>query len=117
MGLRGSPTAEVILQDVRVPKTSMLGKIGDGFRIALDCLDKGRGMVGAMSTGIAQGALDVAKEYAKNRVQFGAPIAKQQAIQFMLADMETSIQASRCLTHAAAGDMIIREKTIFAFPP
>ncbi len=102
MGLRGSPTAEVILQDVRVPKTSILGQIGDGFRIALDCLDKGRIMVGAMSTGIAQGALDVAKEYAKTRVQFGVPIAKHQAIQIMLADMETSIQASRCLTQAAA---------------
>lgn len=115
MGLRGSPTAEVILQDVRVPKTSMLGKIGDGFRIALDCLDKGRGMVGAMSTGIAQGALDVAKDYAKTRVQFGAPIAKQQAIQFMLADMETSIQAARSLTHAAAWRYDNKEKNYIRF--
>ena len=102
MGLRGSPTGTVILDNVLVPKDNILGKIGDGFRIALDSLDKGRIMTGAMSIGIAQGALDCAVDYAKARVQFGKPIAEMQGIQFMLADMETSIQAARSLMLTAA---------------
>lgn len=102
MGLKGSSTAELILDQIKVPATNMVGKIGDGFRIALDCLDKGRIMVGAMATGLAQGALDAALDYAGNGVYNGSPLAKSQAVQFTLADMETTIQASRCLTHAAA---------------
>lgn len=102
MGLKGSTTAELILEQVKVPATNMVGKIGDGFRIALDCLDKGRIMVGAMATGLAQGALDEALNYVGNGFYNGVPLARSQAVQFALADMETIIQASRCLTHAAA---------------
>lgn len=102
MGLKGSSTAELILEDVRVPADNIIGKIGDGFRIALDCLDKGRIMVGAMATGLAQGALDIALDYAGKGIYNGVPLAKNQAVQFALADTETVIQASRCLTHAAA---------------
>ncbi len=102
MGLKGSSTAELILDQVRVPAESIVGNIGDGFRIALDCLDKGRIMVGAMATGLAQGALDVALEYVGSAVYHGTPMARSQAVQFALADMETVIQASRALTHAAA---------------
>jgi alkylation response protein AidB-like acyl-CoA dehydrogenase len=102
MGLKGSTTAELILDQVKVPATNMVGKIGDGFRIALDCLDKGRIMVGAMATGLAQGALDAALDYVGNGFYNGVPLARSQAVQFALADMETIIQSSRCLTHAAA---------------
>jgi len=102
MGLKGSTTAELILDQVRVPAENIVGKIGDGFRIALDCLDKGRVMVGSMATGLAQGALDIALEYAGSGVYNGKPLARSQAVQFTLADMETAIQAARCLTHAAA---------------
>ncbi len=102
MGLKGSSTAEIILDQVRVPADNIVGKIGDGFRIALDCLDKGRIMVGAMATGLAQGALDTALDYTGSAVYYGTPLAKSQDVQFNLADMETFIQASRSLTHAAA---------------
>ncbi len=102
MGLRGSPTAALSFIDMRVPQENIIGEIGDGFKIALDCLDKGRISVAAQAIGLAQGALDASVEYAKTRVQFGAPIAKQQAIQFMLADMEAQIQAARQLMYAAA---------------
>lgn len=98
MGFRGSSTVEVIFEDVRVPQKDMVGNIGDGFRIALDALDKGRIMVGGMSTGLAQGALDTATAYVQKR----KGLARQQTVQFALADMETSIQAARALTHAAA---------------
>lgn len=102
MGLKGSSTAELILDQIRVPAENIVGQIGDGFRIALDCLDKGRIMVGAMATGLAQGALDVALEFAGKNIYNGFPLARSQAVQFTLADMETIIQASRCLNHAAA---------------
>ncbi len=102
MGLKGSSTAEIILDQVRVPAENIVGSIGDGFRIALDCLDKGRIMVGSMATGLAQGCLDVALEFAQDGVCNGSPLVKSQAVQFTLADMETYIQASRSLTHAAA---------------
>jgi alkylation response protein AidB-like acyl-CoA dehydrogenase len=102
MGLKGSSTAEIIFDQVRVPGENIVGKIGDGFRIALDCLDKGRVMVGAMATGLAQGALDAALAFARDAVSDGVPLAGSQAVQFTLADMETVIQASRSLTQAAA---------------
>ncbi len=102
MGLKGSSTAELILDQVLVPAESIVGNIGDGFRIALDCLDKGRIMVGAMATGLAQGALDVALDYVGSAIYHGTPLARSQAVQFSLADMETEIQASRALTHASA---------------
>lgn len=102
MGLKGSSTAELILDQVLVPAESIVGNIGDGFRIALDCLDKGRIMVGAMATGLAQGALDVALDYVGSAIYHGTPLARSQAVQFSLAEMETTIQASRALTHSAA---------------
>lgn len=98
MGFRGSTTCEMSFEDLRVPKKDILGKIGDGFRIALDSLDKGRIMTGAMATGLAQGALDAATDYVRERPR----LAKQQAVQFALADMETNVQAARQFVHAAA---------------
>ncbi len=111
MGFRGSSTVEVIFEDVRVSKSSMVGNIGDGFRIALDALDKGRIMVGGMATGLAQGALDAATAYVQER----SSLARQQTIQFALADMETSIQASRALTHKAACKYDDKEKDHIRF--
>ncbi len=98
MGFRGSTTCEMSFEDLRVPKKDILGKIGDGFRIALDSLDKGRIMTGAMATGLAQGALDAATAYVRERKH----LARQQAVQFALADMETNVQAARHLVHGAA---------------
>ena len=102
MGLRGSPTCSVVLEDVRVPAEALLGDVGDGLPIALGTLDKGRIMTASMALGIAQGALELALGYAQEREQFGQPIARFQAIQFMLADMETDLQAGRALVRSAA---------------
>jgi len=102
MGLRGSPTCTVVLDDVRVPASAILGEIGAGLQIALSTLDKGRIMTAALALGIAQGALEVALAYARERAQFGRPIADFQAVQFMLADMETEILAARALVRSAA---------------
>ena len=102
MGIRSSATTEVIFEDCRVPKDNLLGQVGEGFKIAMMTLDGGRNGVAAQAVGIAQGAFDKSCEYAKNRVQFGKPISALQAIQFKLADMATSIEASRLLTYQAA---------------
>jgi butyryl-CoA dehydrogenase len=102
MGLRSSPTLELIFDNCRVPKENLLGNEGDGFKIAMSTLDGGRNGVAAQAVGIAQGALDEAVSYAKSREQFGQPIANFQAISFMLADMGTKIEASRLLTYQAA---------------
>ncbi len=102
MGLRSSPTLELIFENCRVPKENRLGKEGEGFKIAMSTLDGGRNGVAAQAVGIAQGALDEAVKYAKSREQFGKPIASFQAIAFMLADMGTKIEASRLLTYQAA---------------
>jgi alkylation response protein AidB-like acyl-CoA dehydrogenase len=102
LGLRGSHTAELILEDCRVPKENMLDKQGMGFIGAMNILDRGRTAIGAMSVGIARGAYEDALDYAKQRQQFGKPIGKNQAIQWMLADMATSIDAARLLVHRAA---------------
>lgn len=102
MGLRSSPTLELIFEDCRVPKENLLGKEGEGFKIAMSTLDGGRNGIAAQAVGIAQGALDAAADYAKSREQFGQPIANFQAISFMLADMGTKIEASRLLTYQAA---------------
>ncbi len=102
MGIRSSLTSEVILDEVRVPAESMLGRRGDGFKIAMDTLDCGRISIAAQAVGIAQAALDAAVEYARTRVQFGRPIGDQQAIRWMVADMATEIEAARLLTHKAA---------------
>jgi len=102
MGLRGSSTCSISFEDVEVPESSIVGKIGDGYRIALDCLDKGRIMCGSQSVGLAQGALEAAASYAKTRVQFGKPISENQGIQFILADMATEIELARTMVRAAA---------------
>jgi butyryl-CoA dehydrogenase len=102
MGIRSSPTAEIIFTDCQVPAENLLGKEGEGFKIAMMTLDGGRNGIAAQAVGIAQGALDAAVDYAKERVQFGKPIANQQGIGFKLADMATSVEASRLLTYQAA---------------
>lgn len=102
LGIRSSPTTEIIFQDCQVPKENVLGNIGDGFKIAMKTLDGGRNGIAAQAVGIAQGALDAATAYAKERHQFGKPIAAQQGIAFKLADMATSVEAARLLTYQAA---------------
>ncbi len=102
MGMRASPTREVILEDCRVPRRNLVGKEGDGFKIAMMALDSGRITIGAAAVGVAQAALDESMKYAKQREQFGQPIANFQAIQFMLADMATSIRAARNMVKEAA---------------
>ncbi len=97
LGIRGSSTTQILFDGVRVPKANLLGQEGKGFSIALSTLDGGRIGIAAQALGIAQGAFDYAKTYARERVQFGRPIAKLQAIQFMLADMSTKIAAARLL--------------------
>ena len=102
LGIRSSPTTEIIFEDCRVPKENLLGKEGEGFKIAMMTLDGGRNGIAAQAVGIAQGALDAAGDYAKEREQFGKPIAAQQGIGFKLAEMATGVEAARLLTYQAA---------------
>ena len=102
MGIRSSVQREIILDNCRVPAANLLGKEGEGFKIAMTTLDGGRIGVAAQSVGIAQAALEAAIKYSKERVQFGKPIASNQAISFMLADMATKVEAARLLTYRAA---------------
>lgn len=102
MGLRGTQNCDLIFENCRIPKENLLGKEGDGFKIAMATLDGGRIGIASQAVGIAQGAYEQALAYAKQRVQFGKPIATLQAIQFMLADMAVEIKASRMLTYNAA---------------
>jgi butyryl-CoA dehydrogenase len=102
LGLRGSHTAELILEDCRVSKENLLGEEGKGFTGAMNILDRGRTAIGAMSVGIARASFEDALDYAKQRQQFGRPIGKFQAIQWMLADMATEIDAARLLVFRAA---------------
>ncbi|MGH9689809.1 MAG: acyl-CoA dehydrogenase family protein [Candidatus Acidiferrales bacterium] len=102
MGLRLSRSAEIVFENCRVPGENRLGAEGHGLKIALESLDGGRVGIAAQAVGLAQGAMESAVRYAKERRAFGKPIAEQQAIQFMLADMATEIEAARCLTHYAA---------------
>ncbi|MDW0108616.1 acyl-CoA dehydrogenase [Sporosarcina aquimarina] len=102
LGIRSSPTTEIIFDNCRVPKENMLGEEGQGFIIAMKTLDGGRNGIAAQAVGIAQGALDHATDYAKERVQFGKPIVANQGIGFKLADMATATEASRLLTYQAA---------------
>jgi alkylation response protein AidB-like acyl-CoA dehydrogenase len=102
MGLRGMQVAELVFKDCPVPRENLLGEEGRGFAYAMMTLDRTRPTIAAQATGIAQGALDYVSRYAKERVQFGAPIANLQAIQFMLADMAIQIEAARSLTYRAA---------------
>jgi butyryl-CoA dehydrogenase len=102
MGIRASKTTEVVMQNVRVPKENLIGSEGLGFVVAMRTLDKSRPGVGAQAVGIAQGALEEALAYAQKRVQFGQPIINFQAIQFMLADMATKIEAARAMVYSTA---------------
>lgn len=102
MGLKGSPTTQLYFENVEVPETNLIGNIGDGTKIAFAVLNKGRLNTAAQAIGIAQGALDVAAEYSKTRVQFGRPIGEFQAVQIMLADMETDIQSARAMMQKTA---------------
>ena len=110
MGVDALHACELIFQDCRIPRSNLVGKEGDGFKIAMEALDPGRVTVGAQGVGIAQGALDYAVDYAKRRVQFNQPIAEFQGIQFMVADMATAVEASRQLVFRAAYAIDEKEK-------
>lgn len=116
MGIRASGTAELICRGARIPKENLLGKEGDGFKIAMMTLDKTRPNVGAQSLGLAQGALDCALAYAKTQTQCGRPLAQQQAIRFKLVDMEAQVQAARNIVYIASDkiDKKASDRTIFS---
>ncbi|HMG26695.1 MAG TPA: acyl-CoA dehydrogenase family protein [Acidimicrobiia bacterium] len=101
MGLRGSPTGEVVLEDVAVPAGNLIGEQGRGFHYALEALDRSRPIIAAQAIGLAQGALDVAGAYILERRQFDQRIADFQGVQFMLADMATQLEAARLLVYSA----------------
>ena len=103
LGIRSSATRELIFTNCKVPKENLIGKEGLGFIVAMKTFDKSRPGIGAQAVGIAQGALDHALRYAKERVQFGKPVSSFQGIQFMLADMGTKVEAARALVYYAAG--------------
>jgi len=102
MGQRASDTADVLLEDVKVPAENLLGKEGEGFKIAMITLDYARPSVAAFAVGVARAAFELAMQYSKERVQFGVPIAMNQAIHFLLADMAMEIEAARLLTYKGA---------------
>ncbi len=101
LGMHGSPTGEVILDDVRIPVSNLIGEEGQGFFIAMHTLDRSRPSIAAQAVGIAQGAIDYAAGYVKERKAFGQPIAEFQGLQFMLADMAMKTEAARLLTYKA----------------
>jgi alkylation response protein AidB-like acyl-CoA dehydrogenase len=105
LGIRGSPTAELTFDDVRVPVANLIGKEGDGWKLALATLDRSRPGIAAQAVGIAQGALDVAAQYARERKQFGQRIGEFQMIQAMLADMDARTEAARQLMYKAATEV------------
>jgi alkylation response protein AidB-like acyl-CoA dehydrogenase len=102
LGMRASDTAELVMEDCRIPDSNRLGEIGNGFKDAMKVLDGGRISIGALSLGIARGAFEAARDYSKQRIAFGKPISEFQAIQHMLADMATEIEAARLLCYHAA---------------
>ena len=102
MGMRASPTVEMVLEDVRIPTDCLLGEEGQGFRIAMSALDSGRITIGAIATGLSQAALDVAADYACHRRQFKKPIIDFQGVGFMLADMAIQTESARLMVHRAA---------------
>ena len=101
MGMRGSPTGEILFDDVTVPADNLVGEEGEGFAYAMAALDGSRPIIGAQAVGIAQGALDAATRYATERSQFGSRVADFQGIQFMLAEMATKLEAARLLVYRA----------------
>ncbi len=110
LGMRASETAELIFDNCRVPQANLLGNVGDGFVQAMKVLDGGRISIAALSLGIAKGAYEAALKYAKERVQFGKPIAQHQAVAFKLADMATTIEASELLIYNAVGKKNANQK-------
>jgi alkylation response protein AidB-like acyl-CoA dehydrogenase len=110
LGMRASETAELIFDNCRVPQANLLGNVGEGFIQAMKVLDGGRISIAALSLGIAKGAYEAALKYAKERVQFGKPIAQHQAIAFKLADMATTIEASELLIYKAVGKKNANQK-------
>src|SRR5438270_5696876 len=108
LGIRGSPTAQLFFEDVAVPAANRLGEEGQGFKLAMRVLDHTRPGIAAQALGLAEGAFDLARRYARDRRQFGKPIAEFQGIQLMLADMATQIEAARALTYAS-GDALDRQ--------
>ncbi|MGA2368367.1 MAG: acyl-CoA dehydrogenase [Dehalococcoidia bacterium] len=102
MGIHGSSTAELVFENCKIPKANQLGESGRGLRYAMEAIDSSRVTVGAQALGIAQAAFDDALSYAQTRIQFGKPISQHQAIQWMLADMATQIDAARMLVYRAA---------------
>jgi len=102
LGIRASSTCELVMDNCRVPAANVMGEVGKGYKIAIETLNEGRIAIGAQMVGLAQGALDHALAYAKQRKQFGKPIAEFQGIQFPLAEMATEIEAARLLTYNAA---------------
>jgi alkylation response protein AidB-like acyl-CoA dehydrogenase len=112
MGIRGSPTAELTFDDVRVPAANRIGDEGEGFKIAMETLDRSRLSIAAQAIGIAQGAVDASVSYAADRKQFGKSITEFQGIQFMLADMASQTEAARQLTYAAAAQVDARARDL-----
>ena len=102
MGIRGSPTVELVFDNCEVPAENLIGNEGEGFKVAMKVLDKSRPGIAAQALGIAAGALDYAANYAQERMAFGKPIGQQQGIGFMLADMKTEVEAARLLLYEAA---------------
>ena len=105
MGIRGSPTAELVFDDVRVPADHLVGAEGDGFDIAMRTFERSRPGIAAQAVGIAQGALDVAAKYATERVQFGKPIGEFQMVSAMLADMDAATEAARAVLYRACAEI------------
>ena len=110
LGICGSSTTEIIFKDCQVPAANMLGKVGEGFKVAMQTLDGGRVGIASQAVGIAQGALEAAITYAKERKQFGKPIAANQGLQWMMADMAVEVDAARLLTLRAAGKKDAKER-------
>ena len=102
MGIRGAAVSEIIFTDCVVPMSTVLGKVGDGFKVAMSGLDGGRVGIAAQSLGIAEAALELGVKYIKERVQFGKPLASKQGLQWYLADMATRLEAARLLVYSAA---------------
>lgn len=102
MGIRGTQTSDLVFENVKVPKENLIGKEGKGFGVAMNTLDSARVGIAAQSMGVAQGAMDEAIKYTKQRIQFGKPISKFQNTQFTIADMETKVCAARLLVYDAA---------------
>ena len=110
MGMHASVTSDLVFNNVKVPKENLLGKEGQGFKIAMGILDAGRVTVAAQGLGIAAGCLDLAVEYSKERVQFGRPISKLQDVAFKLADMATEVEATRLLVYDVADKLDRKQK-------